>query len=330
MARQLQLKLRVPRESPGARIASALQAAGDAIRAQFAFYKKKLWRREYAPLYIAGAIFAAVAITSAFVVVYDADAHVTSYRKMQQLFLEANYDLGKIRRGEAGVPRIFISSLPSDWGMIESPREKKELFVKFLLPLVLRVNERLREERARLAAIRDKSAAGKRLDPGEKAWLEQVRKEYKTETGGIDEILAKLDEVPVAMALGMAAEETGWGESRFLLHGNAIFAEWTWGGEGMRPRSRKDGLVHKVKAFPTLLDSAESYADNLNKTRYYAGFRRMRAALRREGKPLRGDTLMSAMANYSTGRDRYILGVKKIIRDNSLNDFTNARLAPEQ
>jgi Bax protein len=328
MAKQLQLKLKVPGEGPGHRISRICAKAAGAVRAQLAFYKKTLWKREYAPLCIAFLIFAAVSATSAFIVVYDTDAHITSYRKMQQLFLEADYDLGKIRRGDADVPRIFISTLPSDFNMVESPKEKKELFIKFLLPLVLKVNEDIRAEREALVYIKEKAAAKKSLSAGEKAWLDELRSEYKTGTGAIDELLAKLDEMPVAMALGMAAQETGWGESRFLLHGNSVFAEWTWGGEGMLPRSRKDGLVHKVKAFPTLLESVASYANNLNKTRYYAGFRRMRAALRKSGKPLRGDTLMSAMVNYSTQRDKYILDVKKIIRDNALNDFNGAKLAP--
>jgi Bax protein len=300
-------------------------AAMGFFRVRWRAFVRRFVRREYGPLYVAFAVFAAMSVVSAFIVVFDTNSHVTSYRKMQQLFLDVNYDLEKIRRREMDVPRIFIKTLPSDFNMIESARERKELFIKFLLPLVLKVNEDLRKDRERLLGLRGK----KSLSPEDNAWLEKIRDEYKTGSREVGDILVKLDEVSVSMAIGQAAEETGWGDSRFLIDGNAIFAEWTWGGEGMLPRGRKDGLKHRVKTFPTLLDSVESYANNLNKTRYYAGFRRIRAGLRKTGKPLSGATLMSAMIHYSTQRDKYIMGVKKIIRDNRLNDFDGVRLAPE-
>jgi Bax protein len=84
-----------------------------------------------------------------------------------------------------------------------------------------------------------------------------------------------------------------------------------------------------MKVFPSLLDSVRSYANNLNKTRYYFGFRRMRAHFRRSGKPLSGSALASAMTRYSTQKDAYILNVKRIIRDNRLFEFEGARLEEE-
>lgn len=299
------------------------------LKVLFNFYYRKFIKREYIPVYIAILIFVIMSVISGIIVVYDTNSHITSYRKMEQLFLENDYDLEKIRNKEKDVPRIFIKTLPSDFNMIESPKEKKDLFIKFLLPLILKKNEQIMKDRLKLQAIEVKIESKIPLFEEEEKFLNLIKDTYKTETGDIKDILVKLDEVSVSMALGQAIQETGWGESRFLIQGNSIFAEWTWGGDGMLPRARKDGLIHRIKTFPTLYDSVDSYANNLNRTRYYAGFRRMRATLRAQDKPLYGRWLMSSMVRYSTQKDVYILEVKKIIRDNNLDDFNTVKLEPE-
>ena len=44
-----------------------------------------------------------------------------------------------------------------------------------------------------------------------------------------------MDEIPVSLAIAQAAKETGWGSSRFAQEGNALFGQWTWSGEGIKP-----------------------------------------------------------------------------------------------
>ncbi len=298
------------------------------LRVWYNFYSMKFFKTEFIPLYIAFLVVLITSIISLFVVVYDTNSHISSYRKMQQLFEDLDYDLQKIRDGEQDVPRIFIKTLPSDFNMIESKKDKKDLFIKFLLPLILKKNEELLANRNKLLDIDNKIKTFQSISKEDENFIKQMQEEYKTSTGEIKDILVKLDEISVSMALGQAIQETGWGESRFLIQGNSIFAEWTWGGDGMLPRSRKEGLIHRIKTFPTLYDSVDSYANNLNKTRYYYGFRQMRAKLREQGKPLYGRWLMSSMTKYSTQKDKYILEVKKIIRDNNLDDFNSVKLAP--
>lgn len=298
------------------------------IKLWYNFYSIKFFKAEFVPIYIAFAFLLIMSIISFFVIVYDTDSHISSYRKLQQLFIDMDYDLEKIRNGEQNVPRIFIKSLPSDFNMIESKKDKKDLFIKFLLPLILKKNEQLAADRTKLINIDTKIKSFQALSNDDITFLTKMQNEYKTTSGDIQDILVKLDEISVSMALGQAIQETGWGESRFLIQGNSIFAEWTWGGDGMLPRSRKEGLIHRIKTFPTLYDSVDSYANNLNKTRYYYGFRQMRAKLRQQNKPLYGRWLMSSMTRYSTQKDKYILEVKKIIRDNNLDDFNTVKLQP--
>ena len=45
----------------------------------------------------------------------------------------------------------------------------------------------------------------------------------------------RMDEVPASLTIAQAAKETGWGTSRFAQEGNALFGQWTWSGEGIKP-----------------------------------------------------------------------------------------------
>ena len=286
--------------------------------------KNKAKRRralDLLPLGIAFAAFFTIAVVAARVVMWDGDKHIDSARKLEQLFLDADYDLAAIRSG-AKVPRLFIKSLPPDFNMIEPRAEKKRVFIKFLLPLVLLKNEELREERERAAA----AIARKNPGEAEREYLAGLHEKYKTTSAA--GLLAKLDEVPVSLALAQAIEETGWGESRFLIHGNALFAEWTWSADGMIPKSRGAGKTHRVKSFPTLYDSIGSYVANLNAGAHYADFRKCRNHQRAGGKRhLAGLECAWALRRYSTKGAAYVKSLELIIRANNLHDFDAARLA---
>ncbi len=57
------------------------------------------------------------------------------------LFEDLNYDLSKIRKGKKVKP-FYISLLPKDISLIEDVRERKELFIKIILPLILQENKK--------------------------------------------------------------------------------------------------------------------------------------------------------------------------------------------
>ena len=51
------------------------------------------------------------------------------------------------------------------------------------------------------------------------------------------------------MILSQSIIESGWGSSRFAQEGNALFGQWTWSGEGLKPKeAEKEGI--KLKAVP--------------------------------------------------------------------------------
>ena len=92
-----------------------------------------------------------------------------------------------------------------------------------------------------------------------------------------------MDEVPVSLALAQAAKETGWGTSRFAQEGNALFGQWTWSGEGLKPKDSDKSEGHKVMKF-NVTTSVRAYQRNLNTHSSYKDFRKARAELRDEEK----------------------------------------------
>ena len=137
-----------------------------------------------------------------------------------------------------------------------------------------------------------------------------------------------MDEVPVSLALAQAAKETGWGTSRFAQEGNALFGQWTWSGEGLKPKEADESQGHKVMKFNVLQASVRAYQRNLNTHKTYKEFRLARAQLRDAGTPLDSIILSEYLDEYAETGQQYVKIIQKIIKQNDLKDFDNARLLP--
>ena len=138
----------------------------------------------------------------------------------------------------------------------------------------------------------------------------------------------RMDEVPVSLALAQAAKETGWGTSRFAQEGNALFGQWTWSGEGLKPKEADESEGHKVMKFNVLQASVRAYQRNLNTHRTYKEFRLARAQLRDAGEPLDSIILSKYLNKYAETGEQYVKILQKIIKQNDLKDFDNAKLLP--
>ena len=137
-----------------------------------------------------------------------------------------------------------------------------------------------------------------------------------------------MDEVPTSMAIAQAAKETGWGTSRFALEGNALFGQWTWSGEGIKPAGAEDNTTHKVMKFKVLQASVKAYQRNLNTHSSYREFRSARAELRDNGKNLDSLVLTKHLDKYAETGKEYVKILQQIIRQNKLTDFDDAKLLP--
>ena len=122
-----------------------------------------------------------------------------------------------------------------------------------------------------------------------------------------------MDEIPVSLAIAQAAKETGWGTSRFAIEGNALFGQWTYSGEGIKPAGSDKNDKHKVMAFSVLKASVRAYQRNLNTHSSYKEFRKVRAIQRDNDEPLNSLELANYLNSYAETGEEYTKTLKKII-----------------
>ena len=239
------------------------------------------------------------------------------------LFEDLNYDLKAIRAGQKVKP-IYLTKLPKDLKTLGDAKTKRELFIKIVLPLILHENEKIIDDRKRLFKILGKNFNS----PGEKVWLNRRFKEYKIEDKDLAELKMRMDIIPVSIAVAQAANESGWGTSRFALEGNALFGQWTWSKKGISPKNKDPDQSHKILQFQILKASVRAYKNNLNTHNAYKEFREVRAKLRQSGTTITGLALIKYLKRYASIGEKYTEIIEGIMVQNSLTDFDKANLLP--
>ena len=242
---------------------------------------------------------------------------------LEELFKETKYSLKEIRQSKIVKP-INIDLLPKEMKSIESSKKKKELFIKIVLPLILEENNRIFLDRKRLFAILNKN----KNTETEKKWLNNKFKQYGVVNRDLTTLKIRMDVIPVSLAIAQAAKETGWGTSRFALEGNALYGQWTWSEDGITPASAEAGTTHKVMKFKILQASVRAYQRNLNTHSGYKKFREARAMQRDNYGKLNSLLLVDYLDKYAETGKEYTIILKKIIEQNSLTDFDDAKLLP--
>ena len=239
------------------------------------------------------------------------------------LFDDLGYDLKGVRAGQKVKP-IYLTKLPKDLKTLGDTKKKRELFIKIVLPLILNENDKITEDRKKLFKI-----LGKNFNTvGERVWLQRRFREYKIEDQDSGKLKMRMDIIPVSIALAQAANESGWGTSRFALEGNALFGQWTWSKKGISPKNKDPDQSHKVLQFQILKASVRAYKNNLNTHNAYKEFRETRAKLRQENKRIIGLDLTKYLKNYAAIGEKYVVILDAIIENNSLTDFDKADLLP--
>ena len=242
---------------------------------------------------------------------------------IEQLFKDTNYTLEDVRKTKLVKP-ITLSLLPEEMKMIESSTKKKNLFIKIILPLILEENNRIRLDRRKLFNVLNKN----KNTNLEKKWLNIKFKQYGVLNKDLSTLKIRMDEIPVSLAIAQAAKETGWGTSRFALEGNALFGQWTWSGEGIKPAGADNNTTHKVMKFKILKSSVRAYQRNLNTHSSYKDFRLARAELRDNKMKVDSLILADYLDKYAETGKEYVKILKKIIKQNNLTEFDDVKLLP--
>ena len=242
---------------------------------------------------------------------------------IEELFKSTNYNLKDVRKNKLVKP-ISLTLLPKEIKLIENTKKRKNLFIQIILPLVIKENNHIKLDRNKLFSILTKS----KNTISEKNWLNSKFKQYGVVKKDVSTLKIRMDEVPVSMAIAQAAKETGWGTSRFAQEGNALFGQWTWSGEGIKPAAADDDSTHKVMKFKVLQASVKAYQRNLNTHSTYKAFRSARAELRDDGKKLDSIILSGHLDKYAETGKEYVKILQQIIKQNNLEDFDEAKLLP--
>jgi Bax protein len=241
------------------------------------------------------------------------------------------------RSKQLTVPHVMMTGFSDRWRKNAAKMpvpQKKEIFYRLMLPLIMHANSMVLNVRKELDRMDTQLKAGQNLSAVDiaeirrLAVLMRIMDTERSESLGnsseellnvINALFYKLDVIPAGLVLGQAAYESGYGTSRFAVQGNALFGQWTYGGKGLKPeQQRKELGDHRIASFDWPFDSVRGYYINLNSHPAYEEFRRLRAEKRAAGEPLTSMALADGLIAYSERGQEYIDTLKGIMRVNGL------------
>ena len=256
----------------------------------------------------------------------------SGYHDVINLFNEIGYTAEAWQAGIREVPRIELTHIPQRWQ--EETRtipvnDKKNIFFRLAGSGILQANEKIKAERARL---QDAIKSGN-IDNND--WLIDLAVKYRViepnpgqlDNDALETLVRRVDIIPPSLALAQAAEESGWGTSRFAIKGNSLFGQWDFSGKGIKPEEQRAHLGnYGIAAFDTPQDSIDAYMLNLNTHRAYKRLREQRVRSRQNKQQPAGWELARTLDKYSERGIEYVKSLHAIMKYNRLNDADQAYL----
>ena len=248
-----------------------------------------------------------------------------SWKELEIYFKKNNFDPFTITEQELSYLPI-LSSLPSDFDQLQDVKLKKKLFYLITLPIIHESNRLILEDREMVINIEKKFL---RADLNENEVNETVRiaVKYKLDYSTIDlklfrDLKQRINIIPVSLALAQAIVESGWGQSRFALEGNALYGQWTTNEQkGIVPEDRDEDKTHAVRKFENLQQSVQAYMHNINTHRAYYSFRVVRRIAERVQYTDPISAKVKFLAAYAEIGQEYVDKLELIIESNKLREF---------
>ena len=226
-----------------------------------------------------------------------------TYAEAQDLFAEHAFE--EFGEPFLPVPRIYFKTLPTDWGNIEKSDDKKRLFIRILLPLILKINEDIEPEKNSVERLWQKVSKNEKLSDKEKKFVEEKAQKYDVFSRNKDEnrykiLLKELREktgiLAPALLISMAGVYSDWGNSRLAVEGNSLYREENWySDEGIEPQGIENPKF-RYRKFSSLEESLKSFMHKINTDKDYYFVRVARAKALEIGRPLFGQQVITAMA----------------------------------
>lgn len=211
-----------------------------------------------------------------------------------------------------------------DFADFPAGEDRKQAFIGYFAPLIREVNSHIEKERQSVLAMRTEAD---NLSAAQKRTLSRLAEHYglrdfDPQDPDWNALLARIDTIPVSLALAQGANESAWGTSRFARDGHNFFGQWCYTpGCGLVPKNRPAGQTHEVASFSDAEASVASYIANLNRNPAYRELRVLREQLEQNQNPITGLTLADGLVSYSERGQAYVSDIKAMIRTNNLQRF---------
>jgi len=230
----------------------------------------------------------------------------TTSGEIETLFNQYKYE--DYTQTRSKFPRIYLNRLPTDWKDIETNDAKRRTFIRILIPLVLKVNEDILQERAEIEKIQQKFQSGEKLNEKELDLLEKKAEKYNifTRIKGDDRtqillrrLLKNVDAVPTSIMVSTAAIFTDWGTSRLANDANSLYLEEIWyEDKGLKPLN-DEKADYRYRIFSSLEECIAARALKLNSHVNFNYLREIREMSRRQKRPPYGPQLVTQMLKDS-------------------------------
>lgn len=210
---------------------------------------------------------------------------------------------------------------------------KKINFIQKLLPIIAFENQKILIDRNRLIELKKYIIINKTLKAEDISYLKIISKKYLIDTSNkhkidlIEELLVSVNIIPNSIVLAQAANESGWGSSRFATEYNALFGEYTYDeNQGIIPNEREIGKKHLIRNFSSIDKSVQSYFKNINTHYAYQKFRDLRHQAHINDSNQIIKILTQALDVYAEDKS-YVKTINSIIDTNKLIKFDKINMS---
>ncbi|WP_319205045.1 glucosaminidase domain-containing protein [uncultured Ilyobacter sp.] len=225
------------------------------------------------------------------------------------IYVDSPEDLKKEEKSKKyvyAVGKIDLSAYPVE--------EKKDLFVKLMMPAIEISRDQILENRSWVKKIIKRGS----VKAKEKDRLEKLYDDYGIEDGDNKKLLEKMIIPPTSLILSQAALESGWGTSRFFREGNNVFGIWSYDSSDERIKageSRENGFTAYLKKFVDLKEAVDGYILLISTGSAYENLRK--GINRGENS----EKLAKYLVKYSELGYSYTERIEKVIRVNELEKY---------
>ncbi|MEH6712948.1 MAG: glucosaminidase domain-containing protein [Paraglaciecola polaris] len=260
-----------------------------------------------------------------FAIMYVADNYFDAQlpdTNLQLNEIELRILIDDLERKPQASPHYASSKKVPNFNDYDDVTEKKQAFFAYLLPEIRHQNNITLIKRKAVVSMTEQLANKTNLSPFSVKLLKNLRREYKIEKNlsnkqAMPVLLKRIDMIPAELVLIQAANESGWGTSRFARQGYNFFGLWCFKqGCGFVPKRRNEGTVHEVAKFKDLSHAVKTYIRNLNRHYAYQELRDIRANLRAQDKPITAKALVHGLQSYSERGQDYIDELLSMMRVN--------------